>query len=82
MPESEAEKTIAAQVTEIHRGLYGDPVNKVVGMIEKVNCIAEYKPELKFLRTVKNNLIKIVLALLTGVSASVISGFFIWNFIR
>ena len=69
-------------VTSIHLGMYGDKQNKVAGLIDKVDCLIDYKPELKWLRRVRNNFWKIILAIFTGVSISVISGYLIWEYIK
>jgi len=70
------------EIKAIHRGMYGDPDNKVTGMIDKVNCLVEYKPELKLLRSIKKNIIKITLSVFIGVSIAVIGGYITWHYVR
>lgn len=74
--------SIANEVKDIHRGLYGDIVNKQAGLIQKVDCLIEYKPELKMIRRIRENFWKIFLSLITGVSISVISAYIVWTYVK
>lgn len=69
-------------VESIHLGMYGDKQNRVIGLIDKVDCLIDYKPELKWIRTVKRNAWKMFFAIFTGVTISVISGYLLWKYIK